>query len=212
MIGQDVIGQDVEEKVIDSDESPTAEAAASGGDSPPEDDSTRSGELGRALELGVLLLAVIALAWGVVAWVRATGHDDAEVARAALRDKVLITARSHVETLNTLDSRDLDAGLAKWEAISTGTFKDQLAATTKETRDLLADQAKISTAKVVDAGVIDLEDDAATVIAMVEVTVTDAEDPSVAPTVKRNRFSVDLVKVGGKWLVESLLPVSVDVS
>ncbi|NHA00486.1 hypothetical protein G5V59_11850 [Nocardioides sp. W3-2-3] len=38
---------------------------------------------------------------------------------------MLITARSHVETLNTLDSRDLAGGLAKWEAVSTGTFKDQ---------------------------------------------------------------------------------------
>lgn len=209
-------GPDVEERAIDSEEpqavedAPSAETSAEG-DGTSDDGERRSGELVRVLELAVLLLAVVLLAWGVVSWVRASGHDDAEVARAELRDKVLITARSHVETLNTLDSRDLDGGLKKWESVSTGTFKDQLAATTKETRDLLADQGKSSTAKVVDAGVIDLKDDSATVIAVVEVSVADAEDPTVKPTVKRSRFTVDLTKVGGKWLVESLLFVGVDV-
>lgn len=210
-----MIGQDVEERAIDSQEPEPAEDTPSES-VPPEDGSsddagTRSGELGRVLELAVLLLAVVLLAWGTVSWVRASGHDDAEVARAELRDKVLITARSHVETLNTLDSRDLAGGLAKWEAVSTGTFKDQLAATTKETTDLLASQGKSSTAKVVDAAVTDLQDDSATVIAVAEVSVADAEDPSVKPTVKRNRFTVDLTKVGGKWLVESLIFVGVDV-
>lgn len=215
--------QDVEERAIDSDPPQAAdettevepaeptEAGTTGEGTPPED-AERRGELRGLLELGLLLLAVVVLAWGVVSWVQATGHDDAEVARAELRDKVLITARSHVETLNTLDARDLDAGLAKWESVATGTFKDQLAATTKETRELLASQGKVSTAKVVDAGVIDLKDDTATVIAVVEVSVAEADDPAAEPTVKRSRYTVDLAKVGGKWLVESLVFVGVDVS
>lgn len=166
----------------------------------------------RAVELGIVLLAVVALAFAVVSLSRASGHDDADVARAELRDEVLITARSHIETMNTLDHRELDAGLAKWESVSTGTLKDQLVAVPPETRQLMADQQKISSGKVVDAAVIDLTDDTATVIASVEVTVRDGADPAAEPTVKRNRFTADLVEVGDEWLLEALDAVAVNIS
>lgn len=211
-----MIGREVEERAIDSEE-PTASEETSpeveetdGPDGP--NGSGGAGQGVRVLELGVLLVAVLLLAWGTVSWVRASGHDDAEVARAELRDTVLITARSHIETLNTLDGRDVEGGLKKWESISTGTFKDQIAATPPETYELLSDQGKASTAKVIDAAVAALEDDTATVIASVVVTVADAEDPTVKPTEKRNRFVADLTKVNGTWLIEALEQLPVDIS
>ncbi|WP_408899676.1 hypothetical protein ACJ5H2_04320 [Nocardioides sp. R1-1] len=164
----------------------------------------------RSLELGLAVLAAVVLAVAVVSWVRAGDHDAAAVERAELRDTVLITARSHIETMNTLDHRDIAGGLEKWIDVSTGTLKDQLVATDEETRQLMADQQMVSTGKVVDAAVVDLTDSTATVIASVEVTVRDDADPAAEPSVKRNRFAADLVKVGGEWLLEGLDQVAVE--
>lgn len=208
-MGGPVIGHDVEDAVIDIDETPQADETTEAEET---EETEETADRRRALELGVLLLAVVALAFAGVSFSRASGHDDADVARAELRDQVLITARSHIETMNTLDHRELDAGLAKWGSVSTGTLKDQLVAVPAETRQLMADQQKISSGKVVDAAVIDLTDDTATVIASVEVTVRDGADPAAEPAVKRNRFTADLVKVGDAWLLEALDAVAVNIS
>ena len=182
-------------------------------DTPDEAPETeRAGERGRAIDLVVLAIALIIFGAALVSWSKADDHDADAVARADLRDTVLITARSHIQAMNTLDYRDIDAGLKKWEALTTGTLKDQLVATDKETRQLMAEQEKISSGKVVDAAVVELTKDTATVIAMVEVTVRDGADASTEPTVKRNRFTADLAKVGGKWLLESLDQVAVNLS
>ncbi|MBM7516279.1 hypothetical protein [Nocardioides nitrophenolicus] len=165
----------------------------------------------RAIELGLLVLAGVALAAGLVTWQRAGDHDAAAVRRAALRDAVLITARSHIETMNTLDHDDVDGGLEKWQDVTTGTLKDQIAATDAETRQLMAEQQMVSTGRVVDAAVLDLTASTATVVASVEVTVRDDADAAAAPSVKRNRFAADLVKVGDRWLLEGLDQVAVEI-
>lgn len=198
-----MIGHDVEEPAIDIEEkAPERE----------EQESGRPDASWRSVELGLVALAAIALAIGLVSWNRAGDHDAEGVQRAELRDAVLITARSHIETLQTLDYRDVDGGLAKWEDVSTGTLKDQLLATTDETRKLLADQQKVTTGKVIDAAIVDLTDDTATVIAAVETTVADGSDAAAEPTVKRDRFTADLVKQGGDWLLENLVQVAVNLS
>ena len=48
----------------------------------------------------------------------------------------------------------------------------------------------------------------------VEITVQDGSKGAddAKPTVKRNRFAADLVKVGDDWLLESLEQVAVNIS
>lgn len=197
-----MIGHDVEESTIDIEE----KAPERADDAPERPDASW-----RSVELGLVVLAAIALAIGLFAWNRAGDHDAESVQRAELRDAVLITARSHIETLQTLDYRDVDGGLAAWEDVATGTLKDQLLATTDETRKLLADQQKVTTGKVVDAAILDLTDDSATVIAAVETTVADGAG-AAEPTVKRDRFTAELVKQGDDWLLEALVQVAVNIS
>lgn len=203
-----MIGNDVEEKAISDDEvrevheaEPETETAPAG---------SGSGGSRTAIELGLAVLAALLLVFAVISWVRAGDHDAEAVERAELRDQVLITARSHIETMNTLDYRDVNGGLDKWEDVSTGTLKDQIAATPAESRTLMADRKMISTGKVTDAAIVDLTPSTATVIAALEVTVIDTTTPDAAPTVKRNRMAADLVKVGGKWLLEGLDQVAVN--
>lgn len=157
--------------------------------------------------LGLALAVAIS---GLVAW-RMAASDD-KIALGKTRDTVLITASQQIATLNSLDYRKVDQGLKGWAAVTTGTLHDQLAQVDKQNRDLLADQKKISVGKVIDSAIVSLDESTATVIAAVEITVTDDAKKGSAPTVKRNRFSADLVKVKGTWKLENLQQVAVNLS
>lgn len=165
----------------------------------------------RRLSLIALLVAsVLIMGSGLFAWWQAAG--DADTDRAETRDAALIAGKQHIETMQELDYREIEKGLEAWKAATTGTLNDQFKAITSEEQALLADQKKISTGKVVDAAVLDLETNTATVIAAVEITVSDDPAAGTEPTIKRNRFSADLVLVRGSWKLENIGQVPVDVS
>jgi len=164
----------------------------------------------RAWPVLLLALAILIAATGLFSWWRAAHDDDLALART--RDAVLTAATAHITTLNSLDYRHVDTGLAQWRAVTTGTLHDQVAQVSSDEQKLLADQKKISTGKVTDAAVLSLDKDTATVVASVQVTVKDDLHPDNPATVKRNRFSANLVLVHGRWLVESLQQVAVNLS
>lgn len=157
----------------------------------------------------VLLAGIVAVVAAYLSWQDADGDPDR--ARAALRDRALIEGTAAVETMNSMDSRDVATGLEAWESVTTGVLHDQLVSIKADERDLLAEQGKIATGHVVQAALTDLTDDTATLIAALEVTVADAESGE-EPTVKRNRFSADLVLVDGRWKLENLEQVAVNLS
>lgn len=194
-------------EVVDEVDTDTLEADTA--DDTPAKTKASGTKRGRWLLL-LLLVAALVAASGAFAWWQAS--HDADRLAAQKRDTVLIEARQGIETMNTLDYRSVDKGVKAWSQVTTGTLRDQLAGVSEEDRTLLAEQKKISTGKVVDAAVIDVDDTTATVIAAVEVTVQDAAKPGSDPTVKRNRFSADLVKTGGRWKLESLQQVAVNLS
>ena len=164
----------------------------------------------RSYQWAVLVVcALVALTGGLVWWQAA---HDADLERAQDRDTVLVQARQNIATMNTLDYRDVDAGVKAWAGVTTGTLHDQLTQVSAEDRKLLAEQKKTSTGKVVEAAVVDFDDTTATIVASVEVTVRDGAKPDADPTVKRNRFSAELQRVRGDWKLESLQQVAVDLS
>jgi Mce-associated membrane protein len=193
---------------VDTAEEDAAEPTEPTGPSGPSATESASGR-GR-WHLALLLLAVVVAASGAFMWWQA--DHDPDRAAGQTRDTVLIDARHGIETMNTLDYRSVDKGVKAWSQVTTGTLRDQLAGVSADDRKLLAEQKKISTGRVVDAAVVDADDSSATVIAAVEVTVRDAATPGSEPTVKRNRFSADLVKSGGRWKLESLQQVAVSLS
>ena len=162
------------------------------------------------VRLAALVAAALVMCAGLFAWWH-TANDDT-LALAETRSAVLVAANQHIETLNSLDYRKVEPGLKSWSAATTGTLHDQLANIGAEDRTLLADQKKISAGTVVDSAVIALDGTSATVLASVEITVKDAAKPDAEPTLKRNRFSADLLKVGGEWKLESLQQVAVNLS
>lgn len=201
---------DLEAEDTEVDEAEVEEAADDGLDTPPR--PSGAARPASRLHLGLVAVAVLLLVASVFTWLRASNHDADMVEQAELRDTVLITATSAIETMNSLDYRDVAGSLQSWEEVTTGTLHDQVAGTTEEDQQLLADQQKVSTGTVKESAMVDLTDSTATVIAAVEVTVRDDSDPEAEPTVKRNRFAADLVKVGDTWLLETLEQVAVNMS
>lgn len=155
----------------------------------------------------LLLVSVVAVVMTYSSWHSADHDPDRN--RAALRDDALIQGTKDVETMTSMDHRDVDAGIKAWQAVSTGVLHDQLVATTDDEKRLLAQQGKIATGHVSEAALTELTSHTATMIVAVEVTVR-GDDASKKPTVKRNRFSADLVLVDGQWKIESLQQVAVN--
>ncbi len=192
------------------DEPSTNESEADGGadggaDGPGEASSARRPRVGLAAWL-LLAAAVVAVVAAYLFWRSADGDPDLE--RAALRDQALIDGTRAVETMTSMDHRDVEAGIKAWQSVSTGVLRDQLMAVTGEEQEMLADQGKIASGQVVKAALTDLNDRTATLIVAVEVTVR-ADEAEKEPAVKRNRFSADLVLVDGEWKIENLTQVAV---
>ena len=159
--------------------------------------------------LGLIAAVIFALS-GAGAWWYSSGSADYTKARN--RDSVLITAKQSIAVLNSLDYRQIDDGLASWRKVSTGTLADQFNEIDAQDRALLADQKKISQGKVVEAAVLDVSADTATVLASAEVTVRDGTNPDAEPTIKRHRYSANLVREKGEWKVSTLEQVAVQLS
>jgi len=191
-------------------DAPTEPAGSVEADTPTETAAPTEAKVPRWRRFVLPAAAALVFAVGAFLWWSAA--NDEQLSQAEVRDEVLIAATQHIETMNTLDYREVDAGIEAWMNVTTGTLHDQLAQVGDEERQLLADQKKISTGKVVDSAVFSLDGDTATVVASVEVTVKDDADPAAEPTLKRNRFSADAVKVGDEWLLENLQQVAVNLS
>jgi Mce-associated membrane protein len=164
----------------------------------------------RAVLVSVVVLAVCVAFFvaGLVVYLTAGGSPASRAAQ--VRDEVLLEARQDVVVLNTLDYRSVDQGLKRWSAASTGTLHNSLTGVGAATRQHIVSARKITTAKVLDAAVVALNQDAgsATVIAAVQLRVA---SPGGSATIKRERLRAEMARVDGTWKVSSLEQVGVTV-
>ena len=103
--------------------------------------STTSGKRSLLGPLALIVAAVIAVigSW----WWWQAAHDD-QLAAAQERDSALIAATEGIETLNTLDHRDVGTDLEAWEDVTTGQMQDGIAAIDEAQRQQLAGEQKIA--------------------------------------------------------------------
>lgn len=151
--------------------------------------------------LGVVVLALVFAGWGGWTWFQA-GNDDS-LAYATARDEVLAAGRTQVATLTTLDAHDVDGGIDKWLAVTTGGLRDELAATDAKTRQTLQAGAAVATGRVLDAAVSELDTRSGTAKLLVSVEISTVKDGGPAAT-KRNRFLAGMSRVDGAWKLSAL--------
>ncbi|TDV41391.1 hypothetical protein [Actinophytocola oryzae] len=151
--------------------------------------------------LTVVVLALAFACWGGWTWFQA-GNDDS-IAYASARDDVLSVARTQVAVLTTLDAHDVDGGIDKWLAVSTGGLRDELAATDAKTRQALTTAGTVATGRVLDAAVSELDTRSGTAKLLVSVEISTAKD-GTPPVPKRNRFVAGMSRVDGGWKLSAL--------
>ena len=157
----------------------------------------------RALAVLVALAAVAAIVLGVL-WAMASTSDS--LALAQERDTVLLDARQAAINLNTLDAKNVDAGLDLWQQSSTGSVLDEFTQNRAEYAKAVTDSKRATVATVPDAAVSELDDRAgvARVLLGVDVTVTpEGQDPILT----RQRLALEMTRTDTGWKVSKLSPV-----
>jgi Mce-associated membrane protein len=193
----------------DAEERPSGEASAGQGDSGEGTAGDASDEPAGRRRADPLLLVATVLVVAAAAcaayfgWSWYGAAHDESLAYSRDRDTVLRAAEQGVQNLNTLDYRKVDQGLASWEDSSTGDLRRQLA----EGRAQFAAQVRlartVTTARILDGAVTELDDHAgkAGAIVAVQITVT---PPNGAPTTKQSRMRAQLTRTPSGWKLSAL--------
>ncbi|MDQ3761095.1 MAG: hypothetical protein M3460_05160 [Actinomycetota bacterium] len=152
----------------------------------------------------VTVVAFTAAGWFGVSWYRAA-HDKS-LALGMAREAVLQDARQAALNLHTLDYRRVQDGLALWEQSAAGSLLTELRTNRNTYVRAITESATTTTARVLDAAVVSLDDRSGTAQVLVGVDVTsqsDQRDPSCA----HRRVRLDMVRAGDAWKVGTLAPV-----
>jgi Mce-associated membrane protein len=157
----------------------------------------------RALTIAVAGAALVAVVLGVL-WVLTL--NSAALALARDRDAVLVDARQAAINLNTLDYRNVDAGLDLWQQSSTGSVLTEFQQNRDQYAKLVQDSKRTTVATAPDAAVTELDEHAgvARVLVAVDVTVTPEGRPSA---VTRQRLQMEMTRMPDGWKVSKLSPV-----
>jgi Mce-associated membrane protein len=162
------------------------------------------------LRMAIVLTAVLAVlasltaGWFGVSWYRAAHDESLELAVA--RDEVLRDAQQVAVNLNTLDHQQIEAGLDRWTASSTGQLEKEF----RENRTSYAEAIKSARtkteARVLDAAVAELNADAgiARVLLIVDVTATREKGE---PVVNRQRLQLEMTHTEDGWKASAIQPV-----
>jgi len=153
------------------------------------------------------VLAVIAFgyaAWAGVSWYSNANGGQAEY--AAQRDEAAAAGQTGINNFLTLDYRKVDEDLNRWLSSSTGDLRSEIEKDKDARKKQLVDAKTVTTSKVLDAAVTELDDRTgkAKLIAVVESTVTPEGGQAVR---KVNRYLTELTRTEDGWKLSQLGPL-----
>lgn len=149
-----------------------------------------------AVALTVLVVALL-VAGGVLLprWQEARSEDER-------RRDVLRAATAEVVAFTTLDHRNLEPSVDRVLEGATGDFKEQFEASRSQLEQLSRDNESVSEGRVLEAGVVSMDEDSATVAVVADSQVTNKSTEEPQP--RHYRLQLDLVLQGGRWLTSDL--------
>lgn len=145
--------------------------------------------------------AAACAAWFGWSW-HSAEHSPA-LADARTRDVVLQDAEQAVLNFNTLDYHQASAGLKLWLDSSTGALHSQLSAGLRQEVTLVQGKKTITTAKILDAAVTQLDTAAGTASVMVAVDVTVTPSKG-SPFTERESEIGQLTRTASGWKLSAL--------
>jgi Mce-associated membrane protein len=123
-------------------------------------------------------------------------------ARDSQRADVLQAARQQTVNFTTLDYRRLDRDLGRVLSGSTGDFRKQFQAGTKNLTELVTANKAVAKGKVLDAGIVSSDSDSAVVLVVADSTVVNTASPKGEQ--RHYRLQLHLIRHQGHWLVSDL--------
>ena len=150
----------------------------------------------------LLVLLVLAVAGCVVAAAVLAGRWQDARAEEQRRQDILQAARQQGVNITTLDHRTVEEDLDRVLALSTGSFRKEFVAGTKELTDLVVANQATSTGEVLEAGIVTSDADSARVLVVADSEVSNSSAEEL-PT-RHYRMQLDLVRRGDRWLTSDL--------
>jgi Mce-associated membrane protein len=149
----------------------------------------------------LLTLAALFAAWAGWSWY-AAAQDDA-YAYSRTRDEVLQAGEQAVQNLNTLDYRSLGPGLKTWQDSTTSDLYRQITQGRAEFEERVKKARTITTARILDAAVAELDERSgkARILVAVEITVT---PPDGDPVTKQSRLIGKVTRTPAGWKLSEL--------
>ncbi len=183
-------------------------AAGRSGGSPvtPEDPGReRSG-----VDLALLVLVIVLLAAVVVGGVLAWQARDDRAAAATEQERygeVLAAATAEAEAFINIRYDDAESSIDKVAEGATGEFREQYGSSSERVIEVLQQNESVMEGEVLYAGVVDVDQDSATVIAATSGTVANKQTDN-QPVGRNFRLQLELVYEDGRWLTSDLQFVS----
>jgi Mce-associated membrane protein len=154
------------------------------------------------LYVATVLLACVCIVGGVMAW---RTHDARERAQAEHEryGDVLFAATDEAEAFINIRYDDAQASVDRVAAGATGEFKEQYSRSSEGVLQVLKQEKSVMEGEVLWAGVVDVDQDSATVIAATSGTVANQQTDN-QPVSRNFRLRLDLVREDGRWLTNDL--------
>lgn len=132
--------------------------------------------------------------------------NSAESRFAATRDDALRSGQVGITNFLTLDYRKVDEDLQRWLNSSTGELRAEIDKDKDSRKKQLVDAKSVTSSKVLDSAITELDDRAGTasMIAVVESTVTPDNGQQVT---KINRYLTKLTRTEDGWKLSQLGPL-----
>lgn len=141
------------------------------------------------------LLLLLALAGVTTQLIRYQGTEDR-------RDAVLRAARQSAVNLTSIDNRQFAQDVQRVLDGSTGPFRADFEARSKDLEPVLKENEVVSEGEVVDAGIVRDDERTATVLVVVDGQVRNTAAPE--GRVNTYRMRLELERVGDRWLTSML--------
>ena len=162
-------------------------------------DTRLAGQVRSHVAFAVLALLIVAALVGI-------GTLGPKISAASSRDdrraEVLHAARQHTVNFTTLDYRHLDRDLGRVLDGSTGDFRKQFKAGTKNLTELVTANKAVAKGDVLDAGLVSSDSDSAVVLVVADSTVVNTASPKGEK--RHYRLQLTLVRHQDRWLVSDL--------
>ncbi|MFV2176015.1 hypothetical protein ACFHW2_42285 [Actinomadura sp. LOL_016] len=155
----------------------------------------------RRTAVALVVLAAVLAVWGGRSWY-AAAHDDG-AAYSRVRAEALRAGEQAVQNLNTLDYRTLEPDLRTWRDSTTGELHREIAQGGAAFEKRVREAKTVTSAKVLEAAVaeLDVRSGRARVLVAVEITVA---PPEGDPVVKQDRLVARLDRTDGGWKLSGL--------